>query len=205
MFRLSQLSSAFRLGKQRAFFQYPFFQRPLFQRPIHTLHIPTFTVMLFGFVTLSACSFSNKQENAEVETTPETDSVSTPEPALFIQEMLSETPKKNGDVGAFVDFVLNTSAPVEYVMFKATAYDHDGAIIPAKRSGDPNAWLRTFGPFNPGQSSGKKHWAELWRNANISCFAIEGVELIYLDGLVEYYESDRISHATEGQEITTCT
>ncbi|EXJ09466.1 MULTISPECIES: hypothetical protein [Nitrincola] len=127
-----------------------------------------------------------------------------PKPALIISRMVAEPPQSRGDAGAYIDFINGTDLTVEYVMFKTTAYDESGRIVPAKRSGDPNTWLRVAGPFAPGQASGSRHWEQLWQNRNLRCFEIEGVELIYMDGMVEFYESDRIALLPGSEDKNSC-
>lgn len=162
------------------------------------------TLLILATATLSGClSFSKKTPEPEpvVEVPPPPP---LPKPALLISQMLPETPRARGDVGAYINFINGTDLTVEYVMFKTTAYDHHGRIVPSKRSGDPNTWLRVAGPFAPGQASGSRHWEQLWQNHNLRCFEIEGVELIYMDGMVEFYEADRIAILPGSDDENSC-
>ncbi|KGK41854.1 hypothetical protein LH51_11710 [Nitrincola sp. A-D6] len=173
-------------------------------RPIQSLMLRT-CLLLTATLFLTACgSFSFKK-------TPEPEPVAEvppppplPKPALLISQMIPEEPKARGDVGAYIDFINGTDLTVEYVMFKTTAYDHNGRIVPSKRSGDPNTWLRVAGPFAPGQASGSRYWEQLWQNHNLHCFEIEGVELIYMDGMVEFYEADRIALLPGSDRQNSC-
>ncbi|KEA64413.1 hypothetical protein ADIMK_1659 [Marinobacterium lacunae] len=101
-------------------------------------------------------------------------------------------PEKHGVVAAHIDFVNGTQNTLDYVMFKTTAYTNDGKLVRAKKTGRENAWLRVAGPFAPGESSGDKRWDKVWQNSHLSCFRIDGAELIDVNGVVEYYEADRI-------------
>lgn len=150
-------------------------------------------VLLVAAASLTGClNFSKKTPEPEVviDVPPPPP---LPKPALLISQMTPEPPKARGDVGAYISFVNGTDLTIQYVMFKTTAYDQNGRIVPSKRSGDPNTWLRVAGPFSPGQASGSRHWEQLWQNHNLRCFEIEGVELIYMDGMVEFYHADRIA------------
>ena len=89
-------------------------------------------------------------------------------------------------------------------MFKTTAYTADGKVVPSKKSGRPNAWLRVAGPFAPGASSGNKRWEKVWQNKKLSCFRIEGAELIDVDGVVEYFEADQIKLAPSAAASAEC-
>ena len=145
---------------------------------------------LTGCLNLSFLKKSEPEPEPVVEVPPPPP---LPKPALLISQMTPETPRARGDVGAYINFINGTDLTIEYVMFKTTAYDHNGSIVKSKRSGDPNTWLRVAGPFAPGQASGSRHWEQLWQNHNLRCFEIEGVELIYMDGMVEFYHADRIA------------
>ena len=161
------------------------------------------TIMLITAISLTGClSLSTKTEPEPVAEVPPPPAL--PKPALLISHMTPETPKARGDVGAYIDFINGTDLTVKYVMFKTTAYDHNGRIVPSKRSGDPNTWLRVAGPFAPGQASGSRHWEQLWQNHNLRCFEIEGVELIYLDGMVEFYDADRIAILPGSDSDNSC-
>ena len=165
------------------------------------------SVIFITAVSLTGClnlSFLKREKQPELEPVVEVPPPSLPKPALLISQMTPETPRARGDVGAYIDFINGTDLTVKYVMFKTTAYDHNGRIVPSKRSGDPNTWLRVAGPFAPGQASGSRHWEQLWQNHNLRCFEIEGVELIYLDGMVEFYDADRISLLPGSDSDNSC-
>ncbi|KAA0874636.1 hypothetical protein [Nitrincola tapanii] len=162
------------------------------------------TLILAG--SLSGCKYSffkKKQPEPEpvVEVPPPPP---LPKPALIISQMMPEKPQARGDAGAFINFINGTDLTVQYVMFKTTAYDRNGRIVHSKKSGDPNTWLRVAGPFAPGQASGSRHWEQLWQNRDLNCFEIEGVELIYMDGMVEFYHSDRLSFLPDSDRDNTC-
>lgn len=159
-------------------------------------------VLIFTAMALSGCLNLHKKKTEPVADVPPPPPL--PKPALLISQMTPEPPKSRGDVGAYINFVNGTDLTIQYVMFKATAYDHNGRIVPAKRSGDPNAWLRVAGPFTPGQASGSRHWEKLWQNHNLQCFEIEGVELIYMDGMVEFYDADRLSFLPGSDSDNRC-
>jgi len=115
-----------------------------------------------------------------------------PPPMLVIRDMHPAAPEKHGIVAAHIDFINGTQSTLEYVMFKTTAYTGDGKLVRAKKTGRENAWLRVAGPFAPGESSGDKRWEKVWQNSKLSCFRIDGAELIDVNGVVEYFEADRI-------------
>ena len=178
-------------------------------KPIRTRNIVSklllrTSVIFITAISVTGCLNLNFKKNtpepvAEVPPPPP-----LPKPALLISQMTPEAPKARGDVGAYINFINGTDLTVEYVMFKTTAYDHNGRIVPSKRSGDPNTWLRVAGPFAPGQASGSKHWEQLWQNHNLRCFEIEGVELIYMDGMVEFYHADRIAILPGSDSENSC-
>ena len=116
-----------------------------------------------------------------------------PPPALVIKDLHPAAPEKHGIVAAHIDFINCSQQTIEYVMFKTTAFTGDGQVVKAKKSGRPNAWLRVAGPFAPGESSGDKRWDKVWQNSKLSCFRIDGVETIDIDGVVEYYGPERIA------------
>ncbi len=116
-----------------------------------------------------------------------------PPPALVIKDYHPAAPEARGVVAAHIDFINGTPNTLEYVMFKTTAFTDDGRLVRSKKSGRENAWLRVAGPFAPGESSGDKRWDQVWQNAELSCFRIEGAELIDINGVVEYYDADRIA------------
>lgn len=160
-------------------------------------------ILLACSLFISACGYFQKKPEPEpvVEVPPPPP---LPRPALIVSQMTPEQPQARGDAGAFINFINGTDLTVQYVMFKTTAYDSQGRIVHSKKSGDPNTWLRVAGPFAPGQASGSRHWEQLWQNRDLRCFEIEGVELIYMDGMVEFYESDRIAILPESGSSNTC-
>lgn len=162
-------------------------------------------VVLTTALLLSACSFMKKEE-PEVVVVPPPPPPAEPElkPALLISQMYPEQPTGRGDAGAFIDFVNATDGILEYVMFKTTAYDSQGRVVHSKKSGDPNTWLRIAGPFTPGQSSGSRHWEQLWQNLDLACFEIEGAEVIYINGLVEFYHADQIAVLPSSETQNNC-
>lgn len=138
---------------------------------------------------LSACA----QKPQPVVKAPEPQKPVAPPPALVIKDYHPATPGSRGTVAAHINFINGTPNTLEYVMFKTTAFTDDGQIVHSKKSGRENAWLRVAGPFAPGESSGDKRWEQVWQNRELSCFRIEGAELIDVNGVVEYYGADRIA------------
>ena len=114
-----------------------------------------------------------------------------PEQRLVVHDLTTETGSKQL-VAAQVDFTNKTGRSLEYVMFKTTAYDQQGQVVPSVKSGRPNAWLRIAGPLHPGSRTGAQRWDKVWANAQIDCFRIEGAELIFDDSSVEFYNTDQI-------------
>lgn len=111
-----------------------------------------------------------------------------PEPVLLISNHHT-----SGHSDAVISFTNGTGQTLQYVMFKTSAYTREGAPVNARKSGRRNAWLRVAGPFAPGESSGDKVWQQVWQHPNLSCFRIEGVELIFADQSVEYHPLDRLA------------
>jgi len=114
-----------------------------------------------------------------------------PEQRLVVHDLMTETGKKQL-VAAQVDFTNKTGRSLDYVMFKTTAYDRQGQVVPSLKSGRPNAWLRIAGPLQPGSRSGAQRWEKVWASSAINCFRIEGAEVIYEDSSVEFYQLDQI-------------
>lgn len=163
------------------------------------------TILAFAALALTGCldfSFLKRDPQPVVEVIPPPPPAVRP--ALMVSQATPDARGSRGDVGAYINFINGTNLTIEYVMFKTTAYDHQGRVVPSKRSGDPNTWLRVAGPFSPGQASGSRHWEQLWQNRNVQCFEIEGVELIYMDGMVEFYEADRIELLPGSKAQNTC-
>lgn len=135
-------------------------------------------------LVLSGCQIT-KPKTAAVAPPP-------PPPQKLIVHNLSTQVGKRQIVAAEVDFSNDTGRSLDYVMFKTRAFDHNGKEIPAMKSGQPNAWLRIAGPISHGHRTGGQRWDKVWANSNISCFRIEGAEVIYEDSSVEFYEMDQI-------------
>lgn len=138
---------------------------------------------------LAACA----QQPQPVAEAPVQKKPTPPPPALVIRDYHPAVPGSRGVVAAHIDFINTTPNTLEYVMFKTTAFTDDGKLVRSKKSGRENAWLRVAGPFAPGESSGDKRWEQVWQNKNLSCFRIEGAELIDVNGVVEYYDANRIA------------
>lgn len=121
--------------------------------------------------------------------------VAPPEPSqrLIVHDLSTEVSGKRSHVTAAVDFTNDTGRSLEYVMFKTTAFDQQGREIPSLKSGRPNAWLRIAGPLDHGDRTGAKRWEKVWASKHISCFKVEGAEVIYDDSSVEFYNMDQIS------------
>lgn len=111
-----------------------------------------------------------------------------PKPVLLIS---SHGPQDNS--AAQINFTNGTGKTLQYVMFKTTAYTGEGDLVPSKKSGRRNAWLRVAGPFAPNEVVGNKVWPKVWQHPNLSCFRIEGAELIFADQSVEYHGVERMA------------
>lgn len=114
-----------------------------------------------------------------------------PEQRLVVHDLTTDTGKKKL-VAAQVDFTNKTGRSLEYVMFKTTAYDHQGQVVPSFKSGRPNAWLRIAGPLEHDSRTGAQRWEKVWASSTINCFRIEGAEVIYEDSSVEFYQLNQI-------------
>lgn len=158
--------------------------------------LPTATATLL----LAACA----QKPQPVVKAPEPKKPAPPPPALVIKDYHPANPSAHGVVAAHIDFINGTPNTLEYVMFKTTAFTDDGRVVRSKKSGRENAWLRVAGPFAPGESSGDKRWEQVWQNRKLSCFRIEGAELIDINGVVEYYDADRISLLPQAAARGSC-
>ena len=134
---------------------------------------------------LAGC-VTTKEKVAEVPVPPP-----MPEQRLVVHDLTTETGKKQL-VAAQVDFTNKTGRSLEYVMFKTTAFDRQGQVVPSFKSGRPNAWLRIAGPLQPGSRTGAQRWEKVWASSAINCFRIEGAEVIYEDSSVEFFQLDQI-------------
>ena len=112
-----------------------------------------------------------------------------PKPVLIISDH-----RASNNRDAHISFTNGTGKTLQYVMFKTRAYTRDGQLVPSKKSGRPDTWLRVAGPFAPGEYSGEKIWKQVWQHRNLDCFHIEGAELIFAeDQSVEYHTSDHFA------------
>jgi len=104
------------------------------------------------------------------------------------------SPHKTGPntAAAEIDFTNKTGQSLSYVMFKTTAYDGNGNIVKAQKSGAPNAFLRLAGPIQDSKRSGVNRWNTVWADSQVVCFRIEGAEVIFSDSSVEDYALDQI-------------
>ncbi len=140
--------------------------------------------LIAATLLLAACANKPKQEPvAEKPVEPP-----KPKPVLLIS---SHGPQNNS--AAQISFTNGTSRTLQYVMFKTTAYTDTGVLVPSKKSGRPNAWLRIAGPFGPNEVVSNKVWPKVWQHPHLSCFRIEGAELIFDDQSVEYHGVDRMA------------
>lgn len=131
---------------------------------------------------LSACAQRQPEPVAQPKPAP------APKPVLMISDY------RAGDGSdAYISFINGTSQTLQYVMFKTAAYTHGGLRVNAKKSGRPDTWLRVAGPFTPGEHSGEKIWKQVWKHRDLSCFRIEGAELIFADQSVEYHTTDHFA------------
>lgn len=114
-----------------------------------------------------------------------------PQKTLVIHQLQTEViTQKN--VAAVIDFSNQTDRHLDYVMFKTIAFDADGKVIPAMKSGDDHAYLRIAGPLSPEHRTGDQQWDKVWADSSVSCFRIESAELIFTDSSVEDYSKDQI-------------
>ncbi len=129
-----------------------------------------------------------------------------PPPAekLVVHNLATDTSKKRHIVAAHVDFSNETGRSLDYVMFKTRAFDSAGREIPALKSGKDNAWLRIAGPLKTGYRTGDTRWEKVWNSADISCFRIEGAEVIFDDSSVEFYEMDQIEMDLTALQPAVC-
>lgn len=146
-----------------------------------------FAIPVAGALLLAACA-EKPQPVAEKPIPVKV----VPAKVLVIRDMHPAEPEKNKIVAAHIDFVNGTPDTLEYVMFKTTAFTHNGEVVKSKKSGREHAWLRVAGPFSPGEGSGDKRWEKVWQNDKIACFRIDGAEVIDIQGVVEYYKTDQI-------------
>lgn len=116
---------------------------------------------------------------------------SEPQEKLVIHQLQTEVIAKR-QVAAVIDFSNQTDRNLDYVMFKAIAFNEEGQVIPAMKSGDHHAYLRIAGPLTPDYRTGDQQWDKVWADTKVSCFRIESAELIFSDSSVEDYSSDQI-------------
>ncbi|MFC6670066.1 hypothetical protein [Marinobacterium aestuariivivens] len=114
------------------------------------------------------------------------------EPVVQIHGFKPGQPGKGGLTDAHIRFSNVSDQTLQFVMFKTTAYDAEGHIVPAKKTNRPDAWLRVAGPFRPLAPPGEHKWDKIWQHKQIACFEVEGVEIIYMDGANEYYNESRL-------------
>ncbi len=130
-------------------------------------------------------------ETTERLATEESTAAIQPQKKLVIHHLQSAfIADKN--VAAIIDFSNQTDRGLDYVMFKTIAFDSDGRVIPAMLSGDDHAYLRIAGPLSPNHRTGDQLWDKVWADSAISCFRIEGAELIFSDSSVEDFAYDQI-------------
>jgi len=142
-------------------------------------------ILTLTAISLSGC-VSNREKVAETPAAP-----AVPEQRLVVHDLATHVGNKSM-VAAEVDFTNMTGRALDYVMFKTTAYDTEGKVISAHKSGRPNAWLRIAGPLQPQSRTGLQRWEKVWASSDIDCFRIEGAEVIFDDSSVEYYPADQI-------------
>ena len=116
---------------------------------------------------------------------------SKPQEKLVIHQLQTEVIAKR-QVAAVIDFSNQTDRNLDYVMFKAIAFNEAGQVIPAMKSGDHHAYLRIAGPLTPDHRTGNQQWDKVWADTGVSCFRIESAELIFSDSSVEDYSRDQI-------------
>ncbi len=141
------------------------------------------TLVLTGCISLP--------ETTAKLTTQQSITPTAPQKTLVIHQLHTQAiTQKN--ITAVIDFSNQTDRDLDYVMFKTIAYDADGNVIPAMKSGDDHAYLRIAGPLTPNHRTGDQQWDKVWADSSISCFRIESAELIFSDSSVEDYSNDQI-------------
>lgn len=144
-------------------------------------------------VALAGCdSMFKKSESPAPEPEPVVKIKPLKEPVVQIHGFQTGKPGKGGLTDAHISFSNVSDQTLQFVTFKTTAYDAEGRIVPAKKTSRPDAWLRVAGPFHPFASAGEHKWDKIWQSKNITCFEVEGVEIIYMDGANEYYNESRL-------------
>lgn len=93
---------------------------------------------------------------------------------------------------AEIDFSNKTGRSLSYVMFKTTAYDHQGKVVAAKKSGAQNAYLRIAGPIEDSNRTGTNRWDSVWTHRQVACFKIDSAEVIFSDSSVEDFSLEQI-------------
>eukprot|EP01155_Anaeramoeba_flamelloides_P027216 Anaeramoba_flamelloidesa823260_23.p1 GENE.a823260_23~~a823260_23.p1 ORF type:complete len:182 (+),score=13.91 a823260_23:192-737(+) len=151
--------------------------------------------LLAASVLLAACA---QKQTAPPVTQHEHQPKPAPKPVLLISDHHTQ-----GTSDASISFINGTDQTLQYVMFKTTAFTGEGKPVNSKKSGRRNAWLRVAGPFAPGERVGDKLWTKVWQHPNLSCFKIEGAELIFADQSVEYHGIDRFTMLNKSATLNT--
>lgn len=126
------------------------------------------------------------------------------EPVVQVHGFKPGKPGKGGLTDAHISFSNVSGQTLQFVMFKTTAYDAQGRIVPAKKTNRPDTWLRVAGPFHPFAQTGEHKWDKIWQSNNIACFEVEGVEIIYMDGANEYYNESRLGDILDAGLNNSC-
>lgn len=151
------------------------------------MHYLKKSFFVLAVVLVAACS------KKEVVVTPPPAPVYKPLPLIAVE---SATPLRkqshSKQIGANISFSNISASTYQYILFKTTAYDKDGKVVPARKSRDSSAYLRVAGPIKPGQVSAGNAWQNTWNSKNVHCLAVDKVEIIFSDGSIEVAEGETL-------------
>jgi len=163
-------------------------------------------VVAAGAIALTGCGNMFKKPAPVVEPEPEPVVYvrPIPKPVVQINGFRAGKPGKAGLTDAHISFSNVSDQPFQFVMFKTTAYNAEGKIINAKKTNRPETWLRVAGPFRPFSSAGEHKWGQIWANKKATCFEVEGVEIIFMDGANEFYNESRLGEILDPSLNNSC-
>jgi hypothetical protein len=159
-----------------------------------------------GAVTLVGCGnmFKKPAPVAQPEPEPVVYVRPIPKPVVQVHGFRASKPGRGGLTDAHISFSNVSDQTFQFVMFKTRAYNADGKIINAKKTNRPDTWLRVAGPFSPFSNAGEHKWDKIWSNRKATCFEVEGVEVIYMNGANEYYNESRLSEILDPSLNNSC-
>ncbi len=144
---------------------------------------------VIAVVLIAACS----KKEVVVTPPPPPAPVYKPVPLIAVE---SATPlrkqSQSKQIGANISFSNISPATYQYILFKTTAYDKNGKVVPPRKSRDSSAYLRVAGPIKPGQLSASNAWQNTWNSKNVHCLAVDKVEIIFSDGSIEVAEGETL-------------